>query len=61
MLALRLIEARPGLGLAHGADLRGAVLLTAGLMLGVYTILGVIEYGWTSTRTLSLAGIPPSC
>ena len=43
--------------MSHGADLRGAVLLTAGLMLGVYTILGVIEYGWTSTRTLSLAGI----
>ena len=57
LLAVRLIEARPGLGISHGADLRGAVLLTAGLMLGVYTILGVIEYGWTSTRTLILAGI----
>ena len=57
LLAVRLIEARPGLGIAQGADLRGAVLLTTGLMLGVYTILGVIEYGWTSTRTLSLAGI----
>ncbi len=33
------------------------MLLTAGLMLGVYTILGVIEYGWISTRTLTLAGI----
>src|SRR5215204_2659378 len=40
VLAARLIEARPGLGVAHGADLRGAVLLTVGLMLGVYTILG---------------------
>src|SRR5262245_7747755 len=57
LLAVRLIEARPGLGLAHGADLRGAVLLTTGLMLGVYTILGVIEHGWTSTRTLTLAGV----
>ena len=57
LLAVRLIEARPGLGISHGADLRGAVLLTAGLMLGVYTILGVIEHGWTSSRTLTLAGI----
>jgi MFS family permease len=57
LLAVRLIESRPGLGLAHGADLRGAALLTSGLMLGVYTILGVTEYGWTSARTLLLAGI----
>src|SRR4051812_46536645 len=53
--ALRLIAPRPGLGVAAGADLRGAVLLTAGLMLGVYTILGVAEHGWTSGRTLGLA------
>src|SRR3954466_11407155 len=32
VLALRLIEARPGLGVGAGADLRGALLLTAGLM-----------------------------
>jgi EmrB/QacA subfamily drug resistance transporter len=57
LLALRLIEPRPGIGLAAGADLRGAVLLTAGLMLGVYTILGITEYGWTSTRTLGLGAI----
>jgi EmrB/QacA subfamily drug resistance transporter len=57
LLALRLIEPRPGIGLAAGADLRGAVLLTAGLMLGVYTILGITEHGWTSDRTLGLAAI----
>ncbi len=57
LLALRLIEPRPGIGLAAGADLRGAVLLTAGLMLGVYTILGITEHGWTSNRTLGLGAI----
>ncbi len=57
LLALRLIEPRPGLGLAAGADLRGAVLLTTGLMLGVYTILGITEHGWTSDRTLGLGAI----
>jgi EmrB/QacA subfamily drug resistance transporter len=57
LLALRLIEPRPGIGLGAGADLRGAVLLTAGLMLGVYTILGITEHGWTSERTLGLAAV----
>jgi EmrB/QacA subfamily drug resistance transporter len=57
VLAVRLIEARPGIGRDAGADLPGAVLLTGGLMLGVYTILGVSEHGWTSARTLALGGI----
>ena len=57
LLALRLVEPRPGIGLAAGADLPGAVLLTTGLMLGVYTILGISEYGWTSGRTLGLGAI----
>src|SRR3954462_1988891 len=38
-LALRLVEARPGLGIAAGTDLLGALLLTSGMMLGVYAIL----------------------
>src|SRR3989449_6473212 len=38
-LALRVVEDRPGIGLRQGADIPGAVLLTSGLMLGVYTIL----------------------
>jgi EmrB/QacA subfamily drug resistance transporter len=56
-LAVKLIEARPGPGLKQGADTPGAALLTAGLMLGVYTILGVGEHGWTSGRTLGLAAV----
>ncbi len=57
ILARRLIEAQPGLGLRAGADIPGATLLTAGLMLGVYTILGVEADGWTSGRTLALGGV----
>jgi EmrB/QacA subfamily drug resistance transporter len=53
--AIRLVEDRPGLGFAHGADLAGAVLLTSGLMVGVYAIVGVGEQGWGSPRTLGLA------
>jgi EmrB/QacA subfamily drug resistance transporter len=56
-LALRLVEPKPGIGLRGGADIPGAVLLTAGVMLGVYTILGITEHGWTSNRTVGLAGI----
>ena len=35
----------------------GAVLITGALMLGVYTIVGAAEYGWTSGRTLGLGAI----
>jgi EmrB/QacA subfamily drug resistance transporter len=55
--ALRLVADRPGIGLAAGADLPGAVLLIGGLMLGVYTILGVSEEGWGSTQTLGLGAV----
>ena len=56
-LALRLVEGRPGIGLSEGADLPGAVLVTSGLMLAVYTILGVDEHGWGSATTLGLAAV----
>jgi EmrB/QacA subfamily drug resistance transporter len=54
LLAIRLVESRPGIGLSEGADVPGAVLVTAGLMLAVYTILGVEENGWGSAETLLL-------
>ena len=57
LLAIRLVPDREGIGLSAGADLPGAVLLTGGLMLGVYTILGVSEEGWGSTRTLALGAV----
>ena len=57
LLAVRLVPAHEGIGRAAGVDLPGALLLTGSLMLGVYTILGVVEEGWGSTRTLALAAI----
>jgi EmrB/QacA subfamily drug resistance transporter len=57
LLALRLVEDREGIGLREGADIPGAVLLTGGLMLGVYTILEAGEQGWGSTQTLGLGGV----
>ena len=57
VLALRLVEAKPGLGVRAGADLPGAALLTGGVMVGVYAVLGVAEHGWASQRTLGLAAV----
>jgi EmrB/QacA subfamily drug resistance transporter len=57
LFAIRLVPDREGIGLAAGADLPGAALLTVGLMLGVYTILGVTEEGWGSTQTLALGAV----
>jgi EmrB/QacA subfamily drug resistance transporter len=57
LFAIRLVPDREGLGLTAGADLPGAALLTGGLMLGVYTILGVAEEGWGSSQTLVLGAI----
>jgi EmrB/QacA subfamily drug resistance transporter len=57
LLAVRLVEDREGIGLEKGADIPGAVLLTSGLMLGVYTLLEAGERGWGSTATLVLGGV----
>ncbi len=57
LFALRLVEERPGIGLGHGADLPGAVLLTGGLMLLVYAIVGAAEHGWGSVQTIGLGAL----
>jgi EmrB/QacA subfamily drug resistance transporter len=52
VLAVRLLEDDRGLGLGEGADVAGAILVTAALMLGVYTIVGTVDHGWASAHTL---------
>ncbi|MER6999164.1 MFS transporter [Streptomyces sp. NPDC000410] len=56
-LALPVLPADSGLGLRAGADAIGALLVTAGLMLGIYTVVKVEEYGWTSAHTLGLGAL----
>jgi MFS family permease len=56
--SVKILEAAPGTGLGNGADWLGALLVTAGLMLGVYAIVGTSQYGWGSARTLAEAGSP---
>ena len=55
LLAVRVLDADRGTGLRNGADWLGALLVTAGLMLGVYAIVGTSQYGWGSARTLGEA------
>ncbi len=54
-LAARLLDRDSGIGLRAGADVPGAVLITASLMLGVYTIVKpAADEGWGAPRTLAL-------
>jgi EmrB/QacA subfamily drug resistance transporter len=57
LLALRVVEPDTGIGLGKGADVTGALLVTAGLMLGVATIVQVPERGWTSAYTVGLGTV----
>jgi MFS family permease len=57
LLAVRVLEPDQGLGLRAGADLPGALLVTAGLMLGVYTIVETSRYGWGSAHTLGYGAL----
>ncbi|KAK1182377.1 MFS transporter [Streptomyces sp. NBS 14/10] len=56
-VAVPVLPADRGLGLAAGADVIGALLVTAGLMLGIYTVVKVEEYGWTGTPTLGFGAL----
>lgn len=56
VLGYLLIAENQGIGLEHGVDLAGAVLVTASLMTGVYAIVTASDYGWTSAHTIEFAG-----
>jgi EmrB/QacA subfamily drug resistance transporter len=57
VFARKLVEDDVGRGWQEGADIPSAVLLTAGLMLGVYAILQVESKGWGSSQTLVLGAL----
>src|SRR6201995_1281923 len=58
--ARRVIDRDRGAGLRGGADVPGAVLVTAAMMLGVYTIVGpAAQQGWVGTEARRPAGGPP--
>ena len=51
-LTIRVLRPDRGVGLSAGADILGAILVTTGLMLGVYTIVEIPAHGWNSMHTL---------
>jgi EmrB/QacA subfamily drug resistance transporter len=58
LLATRLLDRDAGMGFGEGADVPGAVLITAALMLGVYTIVKpAADYGWGAGRTLAFGAV----
>ena len=56
-LATRLLPADEGIGLSHGADAPGALLLVSSLMLAVYTIVEASSYSWASAHTIGFGAI----
>src|SRR6201999_4147045 len=53
VFALRLVEPETGMGGRAGADVLGALSITAALMLGVYAIVGpAASDGWSAPATL---------
>ncbi|MGW6424672.1 DHA2 family efflux MFS transporter permease subunit [Nocardia sp. NPDC055053] len=57
LVAVKALPADRGLGWSAGADILGAVLVTSGLMLGIYTVVEVERYGWDSLHTLGLGAL----
>jgi EmrB/QacA subfamily drug resistance transporter len=55
-MALKYVSVCPGFGKGR-ADVLGAVVLTGGLMLGIYAIVEVQKYGWASLHTIGLSAI----
>jgi EmrB/QacA subfamily drug resistance transporter len=52
LLGWWLIEEHEGLGLSHGVDLVGSILVSAAMVVGIYAIVTAAEMGWTSAHTI---------
>jgi EmrB/QacA subfamily drug resistance transporter len=52
-----IIRADSGLGLEHGVDWVGSLLVTASLMSAIYAIVEVPSHGWTSSYVLGIGGL----
>src|SRR5919108_5409 len=55
--SIQMLARDEGIGLARGADLLGALLIVAALMLAVYTIVGAADHGWGSLHTVGLGAL----
>jgi EmrB/QacA subfamily drug resistance transporter len=57
VLAHALIRSDRGLGLGHGVDWLGSLLVTASLMGAIYAIVGATTHGWVSPHVLGVGAI----
>ncbi len=57
LLGRAVIRADRGLGLQHGVDWLGSLLVTASLMSAIYAIVAVTTYGWTSAQVLGTGAL----
>src|SRR5437667_4818650 len=57
VFSARLLPSERGSGLGQGADVSGAILVTAGLMLAVYAIVESSVYGLGSPHTLGFGAV----
>jgi EmrB/QacA subfamily drug resistance transporter len=56
-LGKALIPQDDSLGLEHGIDWLGSILVTVSLMTGVYAIVQATSHGWGSSRVLGFGGL----
>jgi EmrB/QacA subfamily drug resistance transporter len=57
VLGRRLIPADRGLGLGHGVDWLGSLLVTVSLMSAIYAIVEATAHGWISSETLGFGAL----
>jgi EmrB/QacA subfamily drug resistance transporter len=56
-LGYALIRKDTGLGLGHGVDWAGSVLVTASLMAAIYAIVGATTHGWLSLHVVGIGAV----
>jgi EmrB/QacA subfamily drug resistance transporter len=56
-LGYALIRSDSGLGLRHGVDWLGSLLVTASLMSAIYSIVAATTHGWISSQTVEFASL----
>ena len=52
-----LIRSDRGLGIEHGVDWLGSLLVTTSLMSAIYAIINATTHGWTSAYVLGIGGV----
>lgn len=57
ILGATLIKENEGLGIRHGLDITGSLLMTVSLMVGIYSVVTASTYGWVSAHTLGFAAV----